>query len=366
MPQSTATLEIEPNQVNPATDPQPGDAAAAAVSSTAASEPPAGCPQCGNLESWGRSSWCPECGYYPRLGTSIGRASGEGSQAAACAAPKSPREVWEQMPVWMKILCGGILAIVAESILVRAATADASLVRSVWGVLQLVMGFGVFAMFHAIAAMKASMSNNRIGLIDALMHPGEAWRPTIDELPKTARRVWLAAWGLTAALCALGIVGGIRFSALVDDWGFRKRVDPTLTARMRSSANQKTEGGVTLAAQTARRGDIEVLALDCVVVGYTMNTRDGVISNLLLASLIDGELRYVGTVAKGIPEGIGNELAERLSQLKRNVPVVKCRASGIWVKPIVACKANFTSWTDDKLMIDPEFQELMAEVDYVE
>jgi len=155
MPQSTATLEIEPNQVNPATDPQPGDAAAAAVSSTAASEPPAGCPQCGNLESWGRSSWCPECGYYPRLGTSIGRASGEGSQAAACAAPKSPREVWEQMPVWMKILCGGILAIVAESILVRAATADASLVRSVWGVLQLVMGFGVFAMFHAIAAMSA-------------------------------------------------------------------------------------------------------------------------------------------------------------------------------------------------------------------
>ncbi|HEY2250202.1 MAG TPA: hypothetical protein VGH74_04035, partial [Planctomycetaceae bacterium] len=25
-------------------------------------EHPGGCPQCGNVESWGRSSWCPECG----------------------------------------------------------------------------------------------------------------------------------------------------------------------------------------------------------------------------------------------------------------------------------------------------------------
>jgi ATP-dependent DNA ligase len=86
----------------------------------------------------------------------------------------------------------------------------------------------------------------------------------------------------------------------------------------------------------------------------------------LLASLVDGRLQYVGTVSKEIPEDLLTELIDRLAELKRNVPVVKCRASGIWVKPVVACKANFRSWSDNRTMIDPEFQELMAEVDYVE
>ena len=134
-----------------------------------------------------------------------------------------------------------------------------------------------------------------------------------------------------------------------------------------TGAQERAAGGATLATESARRGtDIEVLALDCVVIGYNMTARDGAVSNLLLASLVDGELRYVGSVSKGIPEDVGQELARRLSTLQRQIPVVKCRGTGIWVKPIVACKASFNSWTDDKMMVDAEFQELMAEIDYVE
>lgn len=280
--------------------------------------------------------------------------------------PRSPRQVWEQTPVWAKVLCAGILAIVVESILIRVATTDGSLVRSIWGVLQLVAGFGVFSMFHLIAALKASMSNKGISLLDALIHPGEAWRPTIDELPKSARRIWLAAWGLTAAVCAMGIVGGIRYSALLDDWGFRKRVNASLTHRVRNSSDEKAEGGTLIAENAKRENGIDVLALDCVIIGYNVNPGDGRISNLLLASLIEGELHYVGTVSKGIPEDVGKELAQRLAALNRKIPAVKCRAAGTWVKPVVACKANFKAWSDNKLMIDPEFQELMAEIDSAE
>lgn len=365
MPPSAATFQFDSKPEDPHAAAASPDTAPAVTNPAVPTEQPVGCPQCGNLESWGRSSWCPECGFYPRLGTSVGRTGEKAPPAEARAAPKSPREVWEQTPVWGKVLGAGILSIVVESLLVHAVTSDGSLIRAVWGVLQLVTGFGVFAMFHAIAAVKASMSNNHVGLMEALMHPGEAWRPTIDELPGSARRIWLAAWGLTAALCAMCIVGGIRYSALVDDWGFKKRVDAALTHRIRSSSEEMGAG--TLAAEHGKRGnDMDVLALDCVVVGYNFSTRDGSISNLLLASLIDGELRYVGTVSKGIPEEVGKELALRLAELKRKLPVVKCRSSGIWVNPVVACKANFTSWTDDKKMIDPEFQELMAEIDYVE
>jgi hypothetical protein len=362
MSQVAATFKFETNQAVPGS---PGSASEPA-NPTGASEHPVGCPQCGNLESWGPSSWCPECGFYPRLGTSVSRPADEKPPEETPVPPQSFGDAWQKMPVWAKVLCVGILAIVVESLLVHAVTADNSLFRSIWGVLQFVTGFGVFAMFHGIAAIKASMSSNRMGLMEALMHPVETWKPTIEKLPGSARRIWLAVWGLTAALCAMGIVGGIRYSAVVDDWGFKKRVDAALTHRIRSSSDKNVAGG-TLAAENAKRGnDMDVLALDCVVVGYNIGTSDGRISNLFLASLVDGELRYVGTVSKGLPEEVGNELALRLAQLKRNVPVVKCRGSAIWVKPVVACKANFKSWSDDRKMVDAEFQELMAEIDYVE
>ena len=44
-------------------------ATAAAVKLTGA--PPAAgedCPQCGSDTPWGRSNWCPECGYFPKAG----------------------------------------------------------------------------------------------------------------------------------------------------------------------------------------------------------------------------------------------------------------------------------------------------------
>jgi hypothetical protein len=217
------------------------------------------------------------------------------------------------------------------------------------------------------------------------MNPAGVWRPTIDELPRTARRIWMAAWGLTAAICAMFIVGGIRYSALLDDWGFKKRADSALTTHVRITSSQKAAGTGTLAAsphtgaperaesaatvpaEIATRGtDVEMLAIDCVIVGYNISPRDGSIANLLLASLVYGDLQYVGKVSKGIPEDVGKELALRLSELKRQIPIVKCPGTAVWVKPVVACKANFKSWTDDKLMVDPEFQELMAEIDFVE
>ncbi|HEY2253976.1 MAG TPA: hypothetical protein VGH74_23030, partial [Planctomycetaceae bacterium] len=312
-------------------------------------------------------------------------AAEETANAEVPAPPKSPGEAWRQMPDWTKVLCIGILAIVVASLFVHAVTAHDSLFRRVWGLLQFLMGLGVFALFHAIAAIKASMANNKMGVLEALMNPAEAWRPTIEALPQTARRIWMAAWGLTAAICAMFIVGGIRYSALIDDWGFKKRVDSALTSHVRSSSKKKAAGVVpgavdlqsgahegaeshaTLPAESAQRGaDTAVLALDCVIVGYNINPRDGTLANLLLASLVDGDLQYVGKVSKGFSDDVGQALARRLAELKKQVPVVKCRGAATWVKPVVAVKATFAAWTDDKMMIDPEFQELMAELDYVE
>src|SRR5262245_53137273 len=99
------------------------------------SQPGAGCPRWKILDPWGQSSVCPACGYYPRLGTSVGPASQ--AQKSVRRAPDSPLEFWNELPRWGKILCYGVIAILVMSILARLGTAPKSFARSAWGVLQL-------------------------------------------------------------------------------------------------------------------------------------------------------------------------------------------------------------------------------------
>ena len=108
--------------------------------------------------------------------------------------------------------------------------------------------------------------------------------------------------------------------------------------------------------------ELEMLSNDCVVVGYNVNPADGSVAELLLASVVDRELKYVGAVQKGIPDEVRTELASRLPGLKRQTPFVKCSNSAVWVKPIVACRTKFKAWTEDQKMTDVTFKELLADV----
>ncbi|HEY3962970.1 MAG TPA: hypothetical protein VGM05_00310 [Planctomycetaceae bacterium] len=364
MSEACATLEL------------PAPPSAANECATAASSE-AGCPKCGNLESWGCSSWCPECGYYPRLETSVGDAAAlEAPAAKTSVAPRSPLDVWQHAPAWIKVLCLGILAIFGGSLAGRLLTPDNSVARSLWGTCQLIIGFGVFAVFHLLATLKATFKNNRTGFIDCIIHPFDVWRPTIHELPGTARRVWLAVWGLTAAVCAVVLVGGIRYSVLVEDWGFRERAKADIAAQIRAKAMEEAMAGARKAESLEdavknaaangknkeQESELEMQANDCVVVGYNINPADGTVTELLLASVVDNQLKYVGTVQQGIPDEVRAELASRLPDLKRQTPFVKCSGSAVWVRPIVACRTKFKAWTDDKVMTGVTFKELLADV----
>src|SRR5437016_3947265 len=106
--------------------------------------PDVGCPKCGNLESWGCSSWCPNCGYYPRLGTSITEPEAVAVVATeSCFAPSSTLDVWRYAPVWMKVLIVGVLGIFGGSIAVRVLTPDKSIIRSLIGTCELLVGLGL-------------------------------------------------------------------------------------------------------------------------------------------------------------------------------------------------------------------------------
>jgi hypothetical protein len=343
----------------------------------------ADCPMCGNLEPWGNSSWCPECGFYPRLGISLGPSAGSSQQIGG--APTSRGISWQHVPLWAKVLAAGVVAIVAANIGARLAIPKVGSVRPLTAFLELVAGLCVASLMHCAAFFKAAMSNHRFCLIDSALHPVETWKPTIHELPRTARRVWLGAWGVTCAVCAVVVIGGIRYSALVDDWGFRNRVTKDMASRVRVESIERLVGGGALsgkleekvqerAEQEAREAairaqngsELEMQTADCVVVGYNVSAKDGSVRELFLASLVNGELRYVGTVTEGIPAQALEELSHRLPELKRDTAFVECPWKAIWVKPVVACKTSFQSWTDDQLFDKAKFKELMSEIGGVE
>ena len=71
--------------------------------------------------------------------------------------------------------------------------------------------------------------------------------------------------------------------------------------------------------------------LPCVIIGYT-SCRDG-IHSLLVASVHQGPLRYVGQITSGFSDRMKNDLERRLSQRRRPRPVVACPRQALWVEP---------------------------------
>ncbi len=102
---------------------------------------------------------------------------------------------------------------------------------------------------------------------------------------------------------------------------------------------------------------------ECVVIGYNRDRATGNVSELLLGSIVDGELKYVGSVSEGIPENIQQQLSQRLPALERKSAIINCPHDAVWVKPVIGCMASFKSWSEDKRMEQPVFKELLADID---
>ena len=52
------------------------------------------CPNCGSPESWGGASWCPKCGFYPKLNKCVGGGADES------AADQEPATLIDVLPPW--------------------------------------------------------------------------------------------------------------------------------------------------------------------------------------------------------------------------------------------------------------------------
>jgi bifunctional non-homologous end joining protein LigD len=79
-------------------------------------------------------------------------------------------------------------------------------------------------------------------------------------------------------------------------------------------------------------------------VGY-QEGRNG-LERLVLATVREGVLGYVGRLSRGLSSQTRAELARRLAALRRRQqPLVPCPQGACWVEPELYCRVKFAGWT---------------------
>lgn len=168
-------------------------AAAPAAASNAPPLPGEDCPKCGSDTPWGRSNWCPECGYYPKAGF-----GGTGIVEDDTGPPPSLLSV---IPAWVIPTLVASLAMFIGSVICRFVFNDA-LLRSLVAITQLL----VFAAFTFGVHSRASLLAMKTGRgWMAFVNPGETWALVLGRMPATRTLIMLLGCGLSGMASAFVI-----------------------------------------------------------------------------------------------------------------------------------------------------------------
>jgi bifunctional non-homologous end joining protein LigD len=95
----------------------------------------------------------------------------------------------------------------------------------------------------------------------------------------------------------------------------------------------------------------------CVVIGFI--PKENEFKSLILASEINGKLRYVGKVGTGFSNKQKNELYNTLRKLTIAEPVVPCPEAGVWIKPEIYCDIAYAELTHDNVLRAPVFKSIV-------
>jgi hypothetical protein len=346
-----------------------------------------GCPQCGSKESWGVSPWCPNCFYHPKMGSVIEHAPPAAPQAAPTAAD-TYLGMLQAVPNWARILYAGVIAIFVATLTAAVALPADGPSRLIWTIAEAVVGVVAVGVAQVTVFLSTVPNSDRYGPFDVVLKPCEIWKSTIRDLPADAWRLWQVAWGLTASLSSLVLIGGIRYSAVFEvpeaDMHIRKNVAPTVIAKTQGQVSDKQLDSYKAAMgkqpvstgtpeksakiQAEKMGPPQGLPLsvgarqaECAIVGYVKDTQ-GRIASILLGSIVDGQFTYVGTLrASQIPVAVRDALESRLPQLEQAAPSLSTSQAATWLKPVLTCRIDHGGLTRAKTLKDAKFGDLRTE-----
>jgi hypothetical protein len=172
----------------------PVKAPGTAPASSAPPLPGEDCPKCGSDTPWGRSNWCPECGYYPKAGF-----GGTGIVEDDTDGP--PPTLLSIIPAWVIPTVVASVAMLIGSIICRFVFNDA-LLRSLVAITQLLVFAGFTFAVHSRASMLA-MKTGRGWM--AFVNPGETWALVLGRMPATRMLIMLLGCGLSGMVSSFVI-----------------------------------------------------------------------------------------------------------------------------------------------------------------
>lgn len=337
-----------------------------------------GCSRCGSTEPWGMSSWCPTCGYYPVVESADEDRMAWRSEVAAGEQFEDSQEATNLLnciPPWLWVAVAGVMVIFGSSI---AAAKKFSVVddnQSFWAWTELLTGFGIAVAAHGWAAFIAKKSDDRLTFSDVLLNWMAVWQPTITRLPSSAPRIWMFAWGITAMLCSLFVIGGHDTSMFFkQEYEEPESVLPDVVNAVAGAAKKKARKAGSLEEALRGVGNPEEMLPDgvpdgegldealkpagpeliCAIFGVKVDRR-GQPTHFLLCGRSKEQMQYVATVkADTLDRPTLKSVIQRLARTNQSRPAVPTAFSAIWVQPKIAMRVEYASIAGDGTLARPK------------
>ncbi|MEZ6061847.1 MAG: hypothetical protein R3C19_15990 [Planctomycetaceae bacterium] len=343
------------------------------------------CPRCQSVESWGLSSWCPTCGYYPSVDKNAMKDTTWKERIVSEEEEEAARPSgFQAVPVWFWLLMTGVGVIIISGLIIHATWPSADGPRGTIALAELILGLVSFLIGHGIASYHAMKVDPRVNMADVLISWFNVWQNTIADLPASCPRVFGIIWGLCSMFTAVVVIGGIDYSAPFRVEGAPNRSPSASqvigavadTARAQADENLTMDeslrqlddpDSMTAGAAALNRGMLQNPAeedlgtkrfadkMHCVVYGLRTDSRN-VPNALLFAGNTIGSDQHIATIsADDMPRDDFFKIVTRLQSSTRKKPVVQSPINAVWVEPGVMCRLTYDSVAGNGELVNPQF-----------
>lgn len=366
------------------------------------------CARCHTTESWGSSSWCPRCGYYPSLDKE--GINDETWKQHVSDDEESPEDetLFGGLPNWFWILIAGVAGILVLGLTIRMQAAEEESLRGLIALSVVGLAIPVIAVAHICACRYAMKHDPRISVVDGMISWFNIWQPSIGQLPATRKRTWAVSWGGTAMVTALLIVGGIDYGApfrndeKVDVSLGKSKVlqavtgaaqaagknsgsanmqdalgqisDPSMMAAGAPTSMEEAVNGLAavpeeLPEMAAAGGEVEPAEepevadqhMLCVVYGVLTND-ERVPTGFLFAGKPRTKYQHIAEIsAEELTKKDYQRLAGHLARRVQKSPALPSSYDAVWVDPVLVCKLKYVRMNQDGTVYKPVFDDIIRD-----